>query len=321
MFEPPVEAAAVVGVGRVWRTVAFVGREAFEKVGSACAEDADAALDVGIDFATVIDRGVSGGGSNIGVEVFIAGREVDVDHGDVVAADGVVDKIFFQTFEKGGAGVFDGVGDGGATGDFGRTGEVDVERVAKLFIIEADDGLVVAGVGERVPGYLAVFAVVCEGEFLVDCGLGDELVVGLEDKVGDSGGDETAVGGMSDVEAVGAVFVEPAGGGGKVEWLQSVGEGAGVAVAECKLEGNGVDERTVAIGEQVDLDGTLGVVDGIGDGTVLINVAFAKEAALDADEGGVVILVEDTVDDGYFAPFSVGREFDFAGGEEQRGDG
>ena len=90
-------------------------------------------------------------------------------------------------------------------------------------------------------------------------------------------------------------------------------------VAECVGEGDGVDEGAVAVGKDRDFDGTLGVVERVGDGAGLVDAALAEEAAFDAHVGGVVVLVEDAVDDGYFAPGGVWGEVDFAGGKEQRG--
>jgi hypothetical protein len=61
----------------------------------------------------------------------------------------------------------------------------------------------------------------------------------------------------------------------------------------------------------------LRIVVRIGILTIIVDIALGKVAALDTYPGGVVVLVQETIDHGDILPAGVGRELDLAGCKQQ----
>ena len=284
-------------------------------MGATGGEDAHTTVNVGIGLTTVVGRGGERG--KVGVEVLVAGGDEDIDGLKVLLGVRVVLELGVELAEEGVAGVVAGEDAGAVARGNGAAFEIDIEGVAVLGIVEADEGLVEARVLHHVPHDVAS-ATAHEAEDVVVGGFADEFLGGLADE-GDAvgGGHNAAGGGVEHFELVAFVAVE--GVGGVVERLGDRGELSVGPRGDGIGEGDGVATTPVVESQEAHDDGVLGIVDGVADGAVGVDISLAEEALFHTHPGGVVVLVEEAMDDGDLLPGGVGREIDLAGGEEQQG--
>ena len=209
-----------------------------------------------------------------------------------------------------------------------QNGLVDNE----VAVEEADNRLILPCTFEGRPGYLAGFAAGCARKLEHSDIVGlrqahlaiDEACLGLCYGVAGSVFDH--------LEAVDAVCVKLTSRGTGVDRLYGVVESSTVLVHNLLVVEIEDAARSIAGASQQAIAAQLAVplfhndsyvalpvVDGVGYGGILIVVVRSKEATLHADEGRVVVLVKQAIDDRSFGPFGVGRELDLARGEDEDG--
>jgi hypothetical protein len=303
---------------------------AFVEMGATGGKDSYTAFNVGVGFVFNVDGGAARECGEIGVEFFGTASEIDVDMWDEVFGRGVRDESVSDIGEELLTGVADFVGFGANT----RAKEVEVTGVSCNRIVEAYDGLIKACVFEVIPLDNACTLRSGDGINLVekessegiktrcdgDGRFGDERKVAfLDEWYGVGVGEYRSVDGVADAEAIFVIFAQSVGGNTVVDRLGNVSKVAGVAVDLGIDERDGVFKGGAFIGEQCYVDSPLRIVDGVGVLTVAVYIAFGKIASLDTDPGGVVVLVEQAIDNRDVFPLGVWGEFHLAASEEDGG--
>lgn len=150
-----------------------IGGHAFVDVGAPRGEDPDATLDVGVGGVVLVEGDALRGGGHVGIELFGAAGEVDVDVGDVALRAGVVLQVQLDARQDAGARLVQVV-------VFLFAVALDVERHdgAVDFEEEADDGLVKAGIDQGFPlEEAAELPCVCGAEVEVAQGVAAKMTV------------------------------------------------------------------------------------------------------------------------------------------------
>ena len=123
---------------------------------------------------------------------------------------------------------------------------------------------------------------------------------------------------MAYAELIAPVVTQTSEGVGIIEGLVGRGEVALVTVAGGIDERYRIAERAGSIeGEDGDVDGAFGIVDGVGYGGRSVDVAVGEVSFLHTHIREGIVLVKHTIDDRDFLPLGVGREFHIAGRERQ----
>jgi hypothetical protein len=343
----------VVGVGAGLR----VGGDAETEMGAAGSEDTHASVDIGIDHSVLHDRGCRLSGGNIGVEVLITYGEEDVNGvaKALFGAEVFLCYLVFDGSKESGFVDFGRFFEGG--GSAAGVGGLDIDEIALcgvvvVFVVvveilmiveEAYDWLIETAASYGVPLDFAELGIAIEVEHtvrrVVDVGLQKFGKFALVDRVVSiflaykgSGGPSKSIErrGFEDYEFIDITVDEPAFGGEAVERLGTRSEDTGILVEVLGIfKSLGVyrslsldrqDRVGAAVGSPLlddDLNGALGIVDGISHLGIVVEVVVGEVGALNPDPCGIVVLVENAPYGRSLFPFGIGREVHLTGIEHE----
>lgn len=320
-------------VGKIVLLTCRIAWDIDRYMGATGAEDTHPTLDIGVDaeFLSTSDGDILRG--DIGVEVFVADGNGDVNVVDIEERVGVVgqgtldigeetfltDRLDFKT--AGVVGVF-----------LYSTRYVDTECVAILLVIECDDWLVHAPARQGIPFYIAVAAndkavfmaarMVGVYQYLLDSVAPGDFLFEEPHHGGGGLGKRVAGGGAKNdkLEYTGSVSHQSFARNAVIYRLYTrrevafgfavaLGVGKFPAVHQMVGGGEAIGGATNTLpGKQMDGDIVLRVVVRVGDGGVVIQVVLTEIAFLNPHPDGVFLGVEYTVYGWHVAPLCIGAE-------------
>jgi hypothetical protein len=203
--------------------------KAFVDMPAACGKNADTAFDIVVDLAAGDRIGKMRNGGHVGVHLLGAAEEVDVDLVQINLVTRVVLELVFQVIEECLTGIEDTEAARTDGTDSGGAHEVDISGVAADPIVEPHHGLIAACIGECIPLYftgilrrasaieaelsvmqIGIVGGFCDRRGTVGCGF-------PFDERNRIGGDEQGAVGLTDIQDIGIVLVEPVFGVAVVE--------------------------------------------------------------------------------------------------------